>query len=252
MVTVSRPPTAVDFSDESDPDEQVFPDKTDMARLKRRSRADQDQDRDQDEQPGSTIIPTMTMTTARPVAKKRKAASGSGSGLTPEEREKMTRTSERLKKDAQRLPVNEGEPERESGLVDTSSTARSLFLSVLVMGNEIFKGGVGDWTRVVFISILILLPTFSLDSVCIFGFRPSRSSQSRHPHRRIDRTSNSDSESELGSGSESQPGSQSESESISVAKDALVQHILDNETVVVSPAPGSLFPTLFFCLSSAA
>jgi hypothetical protein len=106
MVTVSRPPTAVDFSDESDSNEQVL-DKTEMARLKRRSRADQDQDRDQDEQPGSTIIPTMTMTTARPVAKKRKATPGSG--LTPEEREKLARTSERLKKDAQRLPVNEGE-----------------------------------------------------------------------------------------------------------------------------------------------
>jgi hypothetical protein len=103
MVTVSRPPTAVDFSDESDSNEQVL-DKTEMARLKRRSRADQD--RDEDEQPVSTR-PTTTMTTARPVAKKRKATPGSG--LTPEEREKLARTSERLKKDAQRLPVNEGE-----------------------------------------------------------------------------------------------------------------------------------------------
>lgn len=111
MVTVSRPPTAVDFSDESDSNEQVFPDKTDMARLKRRSRADQDQDRDQDEQPGSTIIPTIpTMMTARPVASKKRKVT-SGSGITPEEREKMARTSERLKKDAQRLPVNEGELE---------------------------------------------------------------------------------------------------------------------------------------------
>jgi len=111
MILMPRPPT-VDFSDESDPDEreQVFPDKTEMVRLKRRSRADQDQDRDQDEQPGSTIIPTMTMTTARPVASKKRKVT-SGSGITPEEREKMARTSERLKKDAQRLPVNEGELE---------------------------------------------------------------------------------------------------------------------------------------------
>lgn len=110
MVLMPRPPTAVDFSDESDPDERVL-DKTDMARLKRRSRADQDQDRDQDEQPGSTIIPTIpTMMTARPVASKKRKVT-SGSGITPEEREKMARTSERLKKDAQRLPVNEGELE---------------------------------------------------------------------------------------------------------------------------------------------
>jgi hypothetical protein len=108
MVTTTRPPT-VDFSDESDPDEreQVFPDKTKMARLKRRSRADQDQDQDQDEQPISTIP---TMMTARPVTNKKRKVT-SGSGITPEEREKMARTSERLKKDAQRLPVNEGEPE---------------------------------------------------------------------------------------------------------------------------------------------
>lgn len=115
---MARPPTAVEFSDESDSNEQVL-DKTEMARLKRRSRADQDhdQDRDRDDQPVSSTISVPT--TQRPVAKKRKTASGSG--LTPEEREKMARTSERLKKDAQRLPVNEGELERErvwSGLVE--------------------------------------------------------------------------------------------------------------------------------------
>jgi hypothetical protein len=113
MVTTTRPPT-VDFSDESDSDERVL-DKTEMARLKRRSRADQDQNQDrdqnqgQDEQPGSSTISVPT--SQRPVAKKRKTASnsGSGTGLTPEEREKIARTSERLKKEAQRLPVNEGE-----------------------------------------------------------------------------------------------------------------------------------------------
>lgn len=153
---MARPPTLVDFSDESDSNERV-PDKTEMARLKRRSRADQDQDQDQD-QDGQ---PISTMTTARPVAKKRKTTSGAGTGLTLEEREKMARTSERLKKDAQRLPVNEGELE-----------------SLVFVIPPLFLSGErdsGHWNRmrVVFIClfVLILIPIFSSISTFPFASR---------------------------------------------------------------------------------
>lgn len=246
MVTTTRPPT-VDFSDESDPDEreQVFPDKTKMARLKRRSRADQDQDQDQDEQPISTIP---TMMTARPVTNKKRKVT-SGSGITPEEREKMARTSERLKKDAQRLPVNEGEPES------------LVFVTSLTPGPvSIWGTRLGHWILIPgrIYDIIMLIPAFLISTLhlslslsnLVLNPRLISSSHHRQSHlhlnlvilisssHRIDWTSNSDPESEHASGSQPEPepelGSRFISISISIAKDALVQHILDNETVVVS------------------
>lgn len=86
-----RPPTmsAVEFSTDSD----IPTDKTEQARLKRRQRAQQDGN-DEEQQP--TV--------------KRRKNGGVAAGLTAEEREKLLRTSQRLRKEADKLPVNEGEP----------------------------------------------------------------------------------------------------------------------------------------------
>jgi hypothetical protein len=188
MVTVSRLPTAVDFSDESDSNEQVL-DKTEMARLKRRSRADQDQNQDRDQNQGQDEQPvssTMSVPTSqRPVAKKRKTASGSGSGLTPEEREKMKRTSERLKKDAQRLPVNEGEPESWSwglgGLRDLSYLVEVGWGRLDLRGNEMEAGTTNRESRVIFMSTLMLILISVVMSIPIFLFPISPVNLVPHP-----------------------------------------------------------------------
>lgn len=80
---------AVDFSTDSD----TPTDKTEQARLKRRQRAQQDGN-DEEQQP--TV--------------KRRKNGGVAAGLTAEERENLLRTSQKLRKEADKLPVNEGEP----------------------------------------------------------------------------------------------------------------------------------------------
>ena len=102
---------SVEFSDD---ESHVIPDKTEMARLKRSKRARQDEaereDDDDDDHP-------MTMVNTRPLPKKRRngvalgSTSSNGFGLSSQDKEKLVKVSEKLRKDADKLPVNEGESE---------------------------------------------------------------------------------------------------------------------------------------------
>ena len=99
---------SVDFSDD---ELHVTPDKTEMARFKRLKRARQDdaEREDDDDDP-------MTMVNTRPLPKKRRngvtlGSSSNGFGLSSQDKEKLVKVAERLRKDADKLPVNEGESE---------------------------------------------------------------------------------------------------------------------------------------------